>query len=41
MQNPLWHVSLCVHALLSSQTDPFGTMGFEHTPVRGSQTPAT
>ena len=38
---PLWHASVCVHALPSLQLVPFVAAGFEHRPVDGLQTPAT
>src|SRR5439155_237720 len=38
---PPWHVSVCVHALPSSQALPFGFGGFEHTPVDGLHVPAS
>ena len=38
---PLWHVSVCVHALPSLQVVPFDAVGFEHDPVLGLQVPAT
>jgi hypothetical protein len=37
---PLWHVSLCVHALPSVHAVPSTAAGFEHTPVDGSHVPA-
>src|SRR5439155_25687502 len=33
VQVPAWHVSVRVHALLSSHVVPFGLAGFEHMPV--------
>jgi hypothetical protein len=39
-QTPAWQVSLCVHALPSSQGVPFAAAGFEHWPVAGSHVPA-
>jgi hypothetical protein len=33
VQVPLWHVSLCVHALPSLHAVPFVATGFEHAPV--------
>ena len=41
MHVPAWHVSVCVQALPSLQSVPFGTFGFEHVPVAGSHVPAT
>jgi hypothetical protein len=41
VHEPLWQVSLCVHASPSSQDEPFAFSGLLHTPVPGSQTPAT
>ena len=40
-QLPAWHVSVCVHALLSLHELPFVWIGFEHVPGPGSHTPAT
>jgi hypothetical protein len=40
-QVPLWHVSVCVHALPSLQAVPFDAVGFEQVPVDGLQVPAT
>jgi hypothetical protein len=37
---PLWHESLCVQALPSLHVVPFAAVGFEHTPLVGSQVPA-
>jgi hypothetical protein len=37
---PLWHVSLSVHAFPSLQPVPFVTAGLEHAPVIESQIPA-
>src|SRR5262245_28209434 len=39
-QAPPWQVSVSVQALPSLQAVPFGSAGFEHMPVVGSQTPA-
>jgi hypothetical protein len=36
---PLWHVSLCVHLLASSQPVPSALLGFEQLPVFESQVP--
>jgi len=36
---PLWHVSVCVHALPSLQVVPFAAAGFEHWPLEGSHAP--
>jgi len=36
---PLWHVSVCVHALPSSHVEPSATAGVEQTPVVASQVP--
>jgi hypothetical protein len=41
VQMPLWHVSVCVHALPSLQPAPFGFAGSEQTPLDGSQTPTS
>jgi len=41
MQVPFWQVSVCVQALPSVQVVPSVLLGFEHTPVDGSQVPAT
>src|SRR5438094_473565 len=38
---PFWHVSPLVQALLSLQAVPLALFGFEHTPLIGSQVPAT
>ncbi len=38
---PVWHVSVCVQALPSSQACPFPLVGFEQAPVPGSHVPAT
>src|SRR5438034_51106 len=40
-QAPFWHVSPLVQALLSLQAVPLALFGFEHTPLIGSQVPAT
>jgi len=40
-QVPFWQVSPDVQALLSLHVLPFALFGFEHTPVDGSQVPAT
>jgi hypothetical protein len=37
---PATHVSVAVHALLSSQLAPSAATGFEHMPVAGSHVPA-
>jgi hypothetical protein len=37
---PLWHESVCVHALPSLQPVPFAAAGFEHAPLFGSHVPA-
>ena len=39
LHSPAWHVSLCVHALPSSQLDPSGRFGLEQKPVVASQVP--
>src|SRR5438093_261412 len=39
-QAPAWQVSLCVHALASSQLLPLGLAGLLQAPVAGLQTPA-
>jgi hypothetical protein len=42
VQAPLWHVSVCVHALLSLHDVPFAAfVGDEHVPVDGWHVPAT
>src|SRR5438874_759617 len=41
VQVPAWHVSVRVHALLSSHVVPFGLAGFEHAPVDGLHVPAS
>ena len=42
VQLPLWHVSVCVHALLSEHCVPFAAfVGDEHVPVDGWHVPAT
>src|SRR5437899_2531951 len=41
VHTPLWQVSVCVQALPSLQVVPSVLFGFEHTPVDGSQVPAT
>src|SRR5438093_95127 len=38
---PVWHVSVCVHALPSLHDVPLGALGFEHVPVAGLHVPAT
>jgi hypothetical protein len=40
VHTPLWHVSVCVHALPSLHAVPFAFTGFEHAPVDGSHVPA-
>ena len=40
VQTPAWQVSLCVHALPSSQVTSSALFGFEQVPVDWSQTPA-
>jgi len=37
---PLWHESVCVHALLSLHVVPFAATGFEQMPVEGLHVPA-
>ena len=37
---PLWHVSVCVHALPSLHAVPFVATGFEHAPVLVLHVPA-
>jgi len=39
VHTPLRHSSVCVHASLSLQDEPFGTGGSEHTPVDGLHVP--
>jgi hypothetical protein len=41
VQVPAWQVSVWVQALPSLQVVPFAAVGFEHTPVAGTQVPAT
>jgi hypothetical protein len=41
VHEPLWQVSVCVHALPSSHVEPLFLVGFEHWPVAESQVPAT
>lgn len=41
VQTPVWHVSVCVHALPSLHVVPFDAVGFEHVPVEGLHVPAT
>src|SRR6185295_19275439 len=41
VQTPDWHVSICVHLLLSLHAVPSAATGFEHAPVAGSHMPAT
>ena len=41
VQTPVWHVSVCVHALPSLHAVPFEARGFEQVPVTGLQVPAT
>jgi hypothetical protein len=38
---PPWHVSVCVHALLSLHAVPLLAAGFEQVPVIELQVPAT
>ena len=38
---PVWQVSVCVQALLSLHTVPFGAFGFEQMPVTVLHVPAT
>jgi hypothetical protein len=38
---PAWQLSICVQALPSLHAVPFAALGFEQTPVDGSQVPAT
>ena len=40
VQTPLWHVSVCVHALPSLHAVPFIAVGFEHAPVLVLHVPA-
>jgi len=40
-QDPLWQLSLCVHASLSEQAEPFVLGGEEHVPVAGEHVPAS
>jgi hypothetical protein len=41
VQRPAWQVSPVVQALPSLQGVAFGAVGFEQTPVAGTQVPAT
>src|SRR5437867_6095995 len=41
VHTPVWQTSVRVQTFLSSHAVPSGAGGFEHTPVAGSQTPAT
>ena len=41
LHEPFWHVSVCVHALPSVHALPFALFGLLHTPLAGSQMPAT
>src|SRR5206468_1807822 len=41
VQAPAWQVSVWVQALPSLQAVPSGAVGFEHTPLAGSQVPIT
>src|SRR6185295_20033934 len=41
LHTPLWHVSVCVHALPSSHVVPSFFAGFEQAPVFVSQLPGT
>jgi len=41
VQVPLWHVSVCVHALPSLHAVPLAATGLEHVPVLGLHVPAT
>jgi hypothetical protein len=38
---PAWQLSFCVHAFLSSQPAPSALLGFEQTPLPGSQVPTS
>jgi hypothetical protein len=38
---PLWHVSVCVHALPSLHAVPLAAVGLEHAPVSLLHVPAT
>lgn len=40
LHEPLWHVSVCVHASPSLQPVPFAAAGFEQAPLAVSQVPA-
>ena len=39
MHAPLWHVSVCVHALPSLHAVPLASGGLEHSPVAGLHVP--
>jgi hypothetical protein len=41
VHDPLWQVSLCVHASPSSHAVPSPATGFEHVPVAGSHVPGS
>jgi hypothetical protein len=41
VQEPDWHVSVCVQELPSLQDEPSPLFGFEQKPVCGSHVPAT
>ena len=41
VHTPVWHVSVCVHALPSLHAVPFGAAGFEQAPVPELHVPAT
>jgi hypothetical protein len=41
VQAPAWHVSVCVQAFPSLQTEPLTFAGFEQTPDAGLHTPAS
>ena len=41
MHVPLWHVSVCVHALVSLHAVPSGFAGLLHRPVAGLQVPTS
>jgi hypothetical protein len=41
LHTPVWHESVCVQASASSHAVPSGDAGSEHTPVAGSQVPAS
>jgi hypothetical protein len=41
VHDPDWHVSICVHALVSLQAAPSGFAGFEQAPINSSHVPGS